>query len=115
MLRISRVAGGQRNVTLHVTGVLTKGDLPLTPIDLGDQGLKLTSLVWLVQEKLGLCLWWDKETELLPMESRNSVRFDTSLKPPEGWDGKLWLSSFNFSFGPSVAKKVFFVVLDFDR
>lgn len=123
MLRISRVAGGQRNITLHVTGVL-KGELELTPIDLEDEELqgkfdvkqaKLASLVWVIQEKLGLRLWWNEETPLLPMESRNAARFDNPIQPPKGWDGKLWLSSYHFDTEPRADEKWFFFTLDFDR
>ena len=112
-LRIRQVAGGGRNVTLHITGMLTKGDMPLTPIDLSvpeKSRAKIASLVWLVQEKLGIYLWWNKETILLPMESRNTVRFDSPLNPPENWDGRMWLSS----FGWAAPCKAFFAVLDFD-
>ena len=109
-LRVNMVAGSQRNYTVHVTGVITS-EMTLTPVDLKVNKLKLASLAWLVQEKLGLYLWWNKETVLLPMESRNAIRFDTSIVPPEGWDGKIWLSSFGFV----APKKIFFLVMDFDK
>lgn len=114
MLNIDKVAGGQRNVTLHITGVI-EDELRLTPIDLVDKELKIKSLVWMVQEKLGLQLWWDEERMMLPMESRNAVRFDTGLKPPAGWNGKLYVSSFNFKLPPVHKTKSFFIVMDLDR
>jgi hypothetical protein len=112
MIRVRQVAGGGKNVTFHVTGILT-GEMTFEEIaiDRDKKDVKLASLVWLIQEKLGLVLWWDKKTEVLPMESRNSVRFDTSLRPPEGWDGSIYLTSFGFA----APKKLFFLVLDFDR
>jgi hypothetical protein len=111
-LRVNKVAGGQRNHTYQITGVVTS-ELMLTPIDLGpiERPLKLASLSWLIQEKMGMYLWWDKETILLPMESRNTIKFDTSMKSPENWDGKMWISGFGFV----PPKKVFFLILDFDK
>jgi hypothetical protein len=117
MLRVSKVADGQKNFTLQITGVLRSEQKELLEIQLGDNSskLKLASLVWVVQEKLGLYLWWDKETPLIPMESRNSVRFDHALQPPEKWEGKMYVTSFNFEVGPLTDRKWFFLVLDFDR
>jgi hypothetical protein len=113
-LKVSRVAGGMRNVTLHCTGCI-EHDLPLTPLDTGIvEGMKLTSLMWVIQEKMGLYLWWDKETLLMPLESRNSVRFDTGISAPYGWDGKMYLSSYLCNTPPS-PMKAFLLVLDFDR
>lgn len=111
-LRVNKVAGSQRNFTLHITGVVL-GEMPLTPIDVDSERsqLKLASLAWLIQEKMGLYLSWDKQTIMLPMESRNAIRFDTSIKAPDGWNGRIWLSS----FGYTPPQKVFFLVLDFDK
>jgi hypothetical protein len=112
MIRVNQIAGSanSRNFTFQVTGVLTE-EMPLTPIDLGMANLRLASLVWIVQEKLGLYLWWDDNTDILPMESRNTVRFDASIPAPEKWDGRIWLSSFGFV----KPKKTFFLVMDFDK
>lgn len=113
MIVVNRVAGSanSKNYTIHVSGTLIDSDLPLTFIDLGEKQLKLASLVWVVQEKLGLYLGWNEGTQFLPIESRNAVRFDTSIRPPEKWDGRIWLSSFGFSR----PKKVFFLTMDFDK
>jgi hypothetical protein len=111
MIKVSQVGGRQRNVTFHVRGMLVDGDLPLTPIELGDKTLKLTSLLWAVQEKLCLHLWWNSDDEILPIESRNSMRFDQALNAPAGWNGIVYLSSTNWTS----PRKAFFLIMDFDK
>jgi len=114
MLKVTKAAGGQRNITIHISGVIDE-ELPPTSIDIGDKGAKLASLVWLIQEKLGFHLMWSPKDPLLPMESRNSVRFDSPLRPPEDWDGKMWIESFNCGIPIGIESQAFFITLDFDR
>jgi|SRR5580700_5274192 hypothetical protein len=114
MIRLKQVSGGRRNVTYQITGELGQ-ELAFGELDLKEKDIKLVSLLWVIQEKLGIILSWDKETPILPMESRNSVRLDVGLTPPEGWGGVIYLSSFNFSVPPTASWKHFFIVLDFDR
>jgi hypothetical protein len=97
--------------------MLHEGDLALTPIDLGKPHevarAKLANLLWVVQEKLVVYLYWRMsgyEDMIMPLESRNSVRLDPAMAAPEGWDGKLYLDTRNWT-GP---QKLLFVVLDFD-
>ena len=106
-----------RNVTLQIQGYLTEGDLPPTKIECPEVSLKLTSMVWLVQEKLGLYLRWNKDGYPIPLESRNSVRLDSPIASPADWDGKLWLESYNLIGVPGERPKraAFFLTLDFDR
>ena len=92
----------------------------LEPPREGWKGLRLDSAVWAIQEKMGLYLWWEdpkgEEALVLPMESRNSVRFDEGIPSPRvenGWAGKMYLSSFRCEDGP--LPKGFFVLLDFDK
>jgi hypothetical protein len=110
MIHVTQVGGRQRNVTFHVRGLL-EDDLPLTPVDLGDKTLKITSLLWAIQEKMGLYLWWDSNNLLLPMESRNAMRFDQALNAPANWNGVIYLSS----FGWAAPRKAFFLIMDFDK
>jgi hypothetical protein len=112
-LKTKQVAGGGRNVTYQIRGIVTEGDFPLTEIKVG-KGLKLSSAVWVVQEKMGIQMWWIPTEPLLVMESRNSVRFETSLAPPEEWSGSLYINGFGFA-GPPAHMKLFTIVLDFDR
>jgi hypothetical protein len=111
MFVVNKVAGSQRNFTLHVSGVVSDGDFTPSPINLEEKHLKLASLAWIVQEKLGIYFGWTKEAIFIPMESRNAIRFDTSISAPAEWDGNIWLSSFNFV----KPRKAFFLVLDFDK
>jgi hypothetical protein len=112
-LRIEQLAGGQRNVTYRIRGFVINSDILMAPIEMS-KGLKMTSALWIIQEKLCLHLWWDKNDRLLPMESRNAARFDQAIKPPEGWNGTMYLTSQNWD-QPNLVGKAFFIVLDFDR
>lgn len=112
-LKIEKLAGGQRNETYRIRGYVVGLDMKMTPIEMS-KGLKMTSALWIIQEKLCLHLWWSETDRLLPMESRNSVRFDQSIKPPEGWNGTMYLTSQNWD-QPSSVGKAFLIVLDFDR
>lgn len=107
-VKVKQVAGGNRNVTYQIRGILSR-DIA-EPIEVA-KGIKLSSAVWVVQEKMGLYLWWGPGDLIMPMESRNSVRFDTAIAPPDDWDGVLHLTSYNMGEG----KKGFLIVLDFDR
>jgi hypothetical protein len=112
-LDISTPIDGSRNLTILVKGVLNE-EMFLTPLLKGRTGkMKLTSALWLVQEKLGLVLWWDKHQIILPMESRNSIRLDRGWNSPDEWKGEILLSSFNFELGPK--PKYFVIELEFDK
>jgi|SRR6185437_290910 len=111
---ISRVlADGARNHTIQFSGIMEKNvfdpkelmkwDRPYPP--------KIGSVLWLIQEKMGIHLWWDKETPLFPMESRNSMRFDTALQPPDGWKGVFYYDTFGVVDSP----KHFMFILDIDK
>jgi len=117
---------GDKNLTVLIKGIVTE-DFGRTPIvDLaklrqsgeGLKGIRLDSIVWAIQEKLGLTLWWSEDggedSMAMPMESRNSMRFDEGVESPrvkDGWQQKLYLSSFNCKDGP----KKFLVILQFDK
>jgi hypothetical protein len=112
-LKITQVAGGNRNATFQIRGFVSGENLNLAKIHVSE-GLKLSSALWIVQEKLTLHLLWGENDQLFPMESRNAARFDSVIKPPEGWNGTLYLSSSNWD-QPTATGKSFFVLLDFDR
>jgi hypothetical protein len=63
---------------------------------------------------MGIYLWWNKQALLLPMESRNAARFDSPLRPPTDWDGRVWISTYGFALAPANPTKAFFFLLDFD-
>jgi hypothetical protein len=120
---------GEKNFSVSVTG-FTRDDFKRVPIiDIekfkaptsGWKGVRLDSITWAIQEKMGMYLRWeddDKETSLiLPLESRNSMRFDEGIPSPrinEGWTKRIWLSGFNTNIAPAGAKS-FFLLLDFDK
>jgi hypothetical protein len=122
------IKDGPKNFSLLIKGFIKK-DFDATPLfEIGKltpptggwKGLRLDAAVWAIQEKMGLVLWWSKpEGEhdlILPMESRNAMRFDEGLDSPrveKGWRGILHLSSFRVEEPPM--PKRFFVLLDFDK
>lgn len=112
MIEISQRAAGQRNVTFNVWGRIESLDLPDIELNLGAQGLKLSSLVWLIEEKMGLYLMQNREEVWIPMESRNSIRFDHGL-PVAG--STLWLRAFANSPLGENPKRSFFLIMDFDK
>ncbi len=117
MLRKELLADGTNNLTLSVTGSLLENlemeeilDLSQTKGGAGGR-CRFESITWVVQEKMRLLLWWDKETLIVPMESRNFLRTEAGLKPPALWDQKLRLSSEALSVKPMH----FLLILDFHR
>ena len=116
-LKLQKTSGGQKNVTYHVRGFVHGRDMEKTEFKIEHpeaSELKFSSALWIIQEKLTLYLWWAKDDLLLPMESRNSIRFDLAVKPPIGWNGTMCLSSLNWN-APNAIGKAFYLVLDFDR
>lgn len=120
MLKIKLPQEG-KNITLQVTGSLD-GELGLTPIldikalKTPAVGIRLDSATWLIQEKMGLILWWKKDDLLLPLESRGSIRLDVGIynSVGEDWDGIIRLSSFGYSSN-TFKPKYFHLTLDIDR
>lgn len=116
MLRIDTLSDGSNNFTVSVTGTLHENLefeelLDLSALKGANERCRLESISWVIQEKLGLTLWWDKDNLILPLESRNFFRIETPLKPPAQWDRKFRLSSFNLTIPPMH----FLVILDFHR
>jgi hypothetical protein len=116
MLDITIPVDGQKNVTVLIKGILDE-ELRLTPILLVEKlsgqpkKMKLTEALWVVQEKMGIVLWWAKDTLILPMESRNSIRLDRGWDSPQNWQGIVMISSFNWS----QHYKYFTIELGFDK
>jgi len=124
---------GEKNFSVLVKGILREELAPTPFLDIsklkapreGWKGLRLDSALWVIQEKLGIMLWWEKpngEGSLcLPMESRNGVRYDEGVPSPRkanDWSGVLYLSSFVSHGGspPSTQQpKAFSILLDFDK
>ncbi len=128
--KVKMTASGQRNVSAQISGVLkvpeykTVGstyelaaskilaDKAFKLVSFEHHGLKMTSILFLVQEKAGLLLWWSEKRDnlILPVESRGAFRFDVGLRPPEDWDGTIWASTFKVD-----EPKGFLLLLDFDK
>lgn len=103
------VASSQRNVTIRLSGLL-RSDVPIEIVTKQIK-LKLTAAVWLIEEKMGFYLGWDDESVLMPLESRNSMRFEQAIPCPANWQGSLWLKAFKATDLPMA----FFLLLDFDK
>jgi hypothetical protein len=88
----------------------------ISPPSLGWKGLRLDSALWIVQEKMLLKLFWEKQQDevnlIFPMESRNSVRFDEGMRSPRvtHWEKKIWMRAVGVD-----APKAFMFILDFDK
>lgn len=114
---IKRLADGHKNVILNVSGMLTE-ELPVTDIcvfsslDHSPKALKIESLVFAIQEKMGFYLWWKKGKEttlILPLEGRGGLGFEgmQCLHSPEGAEA-IAISS----FGWAAPQKAFMILLD---
>lgn len=130
---IEIIKDGEKNVSVLIKGILREDLKPTPAFDIskvrapreGWKGLRLDSAVWMIQEKMGMMLWWDKpngeESMALVMESRNGVRYDEGVPSPrkeKGWSGVLYLSSFVSAGGtPPTGQvpKAFSILLDFDK
>jgi hypothetical protein len=116
---VRALQSGSKNLTLEVTGVLIEDGNHLT-IEFGpdwikpDQIVKVASLVWLIEEKAGIRLWWDDEKLLAPLESRSAVRFDSGMRQPDGWKRRIKLEAFNV-LASNPSPKHFLLVMDFDK
>ena len=121
-MNIEITANARRNLAIVVSGALD-AELQLTNLLDGvtieferpEHSMKLTDAVWVIQEKMGFALFWDKEENypIMPMESRNSLRLDTGWKSPKEWTEGLWIKSFGFETGPK--PKHFVFNLGFDK
>jgi hypothetical protein len=111
---------GQKNVTVHVTGILTK-DIVLADIlafsNLSGRPakLRLESVTFAIQEKAGLYLWWrgrdSNKTLILPLESRGWFDFEKigCIQSPAETIG-MSISSFGVN-----APKAFLLILDMGK
>lgn len=121
------VGEGTKNLALEVRGVCTPSDegpdglsiaqiLKISDLNPVPKGLRLDAVMFLIEEKMGLRLYWTKGQELieiLPLESRGHFDF-TRIRPissPKDIDG-MAISAFNI--GQSVDKS-FLLLLDMEK
>lgn len=130
MLIASVVQNAHQNFSIRVLGECGGTEQPFEYIDLKEltkdhthkiegKMLKLSSALWLIQEKLGVNLYWgggkpSLDRLIFPMESRNSVRFEQGVMSPKEWNQVLTVETFGFSRDP-VPTKRFVILLDFDK
>lgn len=82
------------------------------------KSIRIDAFWWLIEEKMGLRLWWCKGNLLIPMESRNSIRFDTPLAArdyvSDKWERKLYVSTHDV--GSNTTKQKYFAFgLDMEK
>lgn len=112
MFKVKITADALRNASVQISGGLPsqeEGKFKLVKFE--HLGLKLTSVLFLIQEKAGLYLWWDEDNLILPVESRGAFKFDIGLKAPEDWDGQIWGQAFK----TEEFDKAFLLIMDFDK
>lgn len=107
---IEEVASGQRNVTIRVSGTISAVE-DVIELKTKHDKLKLTSVAWLIEEKMGFYLSWDRSSVLMPLESRSTIRFDQAISCPDKWQGSLWLKPFKVI----ISEMSFFIILDLDK
>lgn len=84
-VEVARVTDGHNAAVITVGGVLEKDGATLDLIDWKElnpvpQKVRIESVVFAVQEKAGLLLWWKvdggKKSFILPLESRGKLDFE---------------------------------------
>jgi len=111
------LSDSSKNVKIQVRGFFTE-DLvePAVVLDLdkltsAPRGLRIDSFWWLLEEKMGIRLWWSPGQLLLPMESRNAFRpdlpFSSTSLASDSWDRKIWMTSHSINSG--ITKSKYFV------
>lgn len=96
---------GPKNTVVQVSGYLVKDIQSAEPIlllkDLAPvpKAIRLDSVVFAIQEKMGCVLWWkvgDKMSLILPLESRGKLDFEGMQglhSPQDGVEG-IYMSTF---------------------
>ena len=108
MFKVKFPADGDKHLTVQVAGVLREERMQI--LFESSRRLRIDSVLFLIQEKAGILLWWGKDDLVLPMESRGAFSFASPIVSPEDWDKKLWISAFNV-----VQPKHFFFTLDCEK
>lgn len=121
MITTSIISDGNKNASILIKGFVTADIIdPMVVLDLDKlkdtpKNIRIDGLWWLIEEKLGLRLWWSPGHILVPMESRNSLRPDNPLAGPSGnWDRKILLTTHDAKSG-STPIKYFIVSLDLEK
>src|SRR6266850_3820010 len=110
--KVKTTASGARNVSIQARGWLPRNTDIFKLVEFEHHGLKLTSFLFLIQEKAGLYLWWDRDGNdlILPLESRGAFKLELGIKSPEDWSGQIWAEA----YGVVEAPRAFLLLMDFD-
>lgn len=111
---------GGKNVTVFVSGILTK-DVTLLDLFKFSQlsgtfkGLRFESVTFAIQEKAGFYLWWkgqdSNKSLILPLESRGFFDFEKlGCLPSPTWATGVSLSSFGVD-----KPKALLLIMDFGK
>lgn len=106
MLLTTVMQEGGRNYALEIKGSSVSGDFV---VEVDSSIRRISSAVWLIEEKAMVSLWLGDEL-VLPMESRNSVRFDQGLRFPKDWDGRILVK-----IDKALEPKLVLIHLEFDK
>lgn len=120
MIKVNFPAAGNKNLTVQVTGILeampdgTPAELLFSMqsdelAQLAKTRLRIDSVLFALQEKMGILLWWDKEGKnlILPLESRGAFSFVQPIVADKEWDGNMYWSAFKVD-----SQKHFFFTLE---
>lgn len=109
----SRVLGsGERNLGLVVKGILEEDLVEPRPVLEWKETRppKIVSLLWVVQEKMGIHLWWSKTEPFLTMESRNGFSPVRQITPPEAWEGTIYMTAYGVKSNEYLPKHFWFTI-----
>lgn len=120
-LGVRKISDGHKNYSVLVQGTLSEGDItvPLPIVKLADlqpvpDAVKLRRATWMIQEKLGVELWWGQSDILMVLESRGMMSTEQDISSPRrslGWAGEILLTT----FGWAPPRKHLMFVLEFDK
>lgn len=120
-IKVTVPSQGSKNAAVHVVGITDEefSEQPLVRLeDLNPipRKIRIDNVLFAIQEKMGIILWWDKDKLILPLESRGAFRFDQGINSPSDWSGTIWGSSVGVDTNSTYAiPKHFFLILDLEK
>ena len=111
-IKVKFPADGGKNLTVQVTGVIDK-DLEFQVLFKAERRFRIDSVLFSLQEKMGVLLWWDEKNLILPLESRGYFSFVCPITPDDKWEKTLYISTLGVEVGP--CPKHFYFTLDCEK
>jgi len=124
-LSTSILQDGNKNTTIQICGLVDSDDSPgiLEVLVFGNlmgapKGMKLEAMIFAIQEKMGLHLWWTmhdgSRRYVITLESRGRFDFEAlqGLQSPEGVKG---LAVSIFGFEKTKGQMGLMILLDMDK